>query len=451
MPPSASPPENTSHLPARFRGLWLAGAGVATLLVLSLASRWAYDHIPGVHYRVRVAWAWAYDRVIPPSDALPTPVNTPQQIALATFAVPSATPTAAPSATAVPAVAVEAAISPTPSAAPSATPVPPTPTAVPGVVLLSGFHHEKQYFNNCGPTTLAIDLSYWGWKGDQHTVAAVLRPNQDDKNVSPPEMQPYLEAHGYEAVVRVNGDVETIKRFIAAGYPVMVQKGLVCNEGDDHCTGWVGHYALVIGYNDARKQFTFEDSFRGSGIKSIYRDLLAEWRAFNYTYIVAYPAGAARRAEVLSLLGEAVDVQHNYAAALARAQEEAAASKYSPAAFAWFNVGTNLTALGDYQAAAAAYDEARRIKLPSAMLWYQFGPFKAYFEVGRYDDVEHLTSFAISAAHLSGVEEAYYWRGRTRDALGQHDKALDDYRSALAANPTYRLAQQALTPATEMP
>src|SRR5688572_28213299 len=137
MPPSASPPENTSHLPARFRGLWLAGAGVATLLVLSLASRWAYDHIPGVHYRVRVAWAWAYDRVIPPSDALPTPVNTPQQIALATFAVPSATPTAAPSATAVPAVAVEAAISPTPSAAPSATPVPPTPTAVPGVVLLS--------------------------------------------------------------------------------------------------------------------------------------------------------------------------------------------------------------------------------------------------------------------------------------------------------------------------
>jgi peptidase C39-like protein/tetratricopeptide repeat protein len=451
MPPAASPPENTSHPPARFRGLWLAGAGIATLLVLWLASRWAYDHIPGVHYRVRVAWAWAYDQVIPPSDALPTPVNTPQQLVLATRSIAPATPTAAPNATAVPTVTGAAAISPTPGASPSATPLPPTVTAVPGVVLLKGFHHEQQYFNNCGPTTLAIDLSYWGWKGDQHAVAADLRPNQDDKNVSPPEMQSYLEANGYEAVVRVNGDVDTLKRFIAAGYPVIVQKGLVCKEGDDHCTGWVGHYALVIGYNDARKQFTFEDSFRGSGIKLIYRDLLAEWRAFNYTYIVAYPAGAARHAEVLSLLGEAEDVQRNYEAALARAQEEAAASKYSPAAFAWFNVGTNLTALGDYQAAAAAYDEARQIKLPSAMLWYQFGPFRAYFEAGRYDDVEHLTSFAISAAHLSGVEEAYYWRGRTREALGQHDKAFDDYRSALAANPTYQLAQQALKPATEMP
>jgi tetratricopeptide (TPR) repeat protein len=251
--------------------------------------------------------------------------------------------------------------------------------------------------------------------------------------------------------VRVNGDVDTLKRFIAAGYPVMVQKGLTCVEGDDHCTGWVGHYALVIGYDDARKQFTFEDSFKGSGIKLLYRDLLADWRAFNYTYIVAYPAGQERQAEVLSLLGDAADVQANYQAALARAQAEAADSKWSPAAFAWFNVGTNQTALGDYADAANAYDEARQIKLPSAMLWYQFGPFEAYFQTGRYDDVEHLTSFAISSAHLSGVEEAYYWRGRTRDALGQHEKALDDYRAALNANPSYQLAQQALATGSGTP
>src|SRR5205085_4337496 len=229
--------------------------------------------------------------------SLPTPVFTPQQVALATSAAPSRTPTALPSAT--PQVTAAAAdISATPSEVPSPTPVPPTATAIPGTVLLKGFHHEQQYFNNCGPTTLAINLSYWGWQGDQHVVAAVLRPNQDDKNVAPPEIQAYLEANGYEAVARVNGDVDTLRRFIAAGYPVMVQKGLTCVEGDDHCSGWVGHYALIIGYDDARKQFTLEDSFKGSGIKLLYRDLLADWRAFNYTYIVAYPAEAARQAEV---------------------------------------------------------------------------------------------------------------------------------------------------------
>jgi hypothetical protein len=439
----ANPPKR------RPRHLWLALAAIATLLTLSLAARWAYDNIPGVHYRVRVAWAWAYDQVVPPADALPTPANTARPIAEVTLAKPSATPsvvpTAEPTATPLPVIVVAAEISPTPSAVPSATPVPATATAIPDVVLLRGFHHEKQYFNNCGPTTLAIGLSYWGWQGDQHDVADVLRPNQDDKNVSPAELQRFLETHGYEAVVRVNGDTDTLRRFIAAGYPVIVQKGLVCIEGDDHCTGWVGHYALVVGYDDHRKHFTLEDSFRGSGIKSYYRDLLTEWRAFNYTYIVPYPASAARRAEVLALLGAAADVQRNYEAALARSQSEAAASKYSPAAFAWFNVGTNLTVLGDYQGAASAFDQARQIKLPSAMLWYQFGPFQAYFEAGRYDDVEHLASFAISAAHLAGVEEAYYWRGRTRDALGQHEKALDDYRAALDNNPTYLLAQQALT------
>ncbi|MEP7358548.1 MAG: C39 family peptidase [Anaerolineales bacterium] len=454
MPPVARVPLSPAP-PRRRRRLWLALAGLITLLVLWLGSRWAYEHVPGVHYRVRVAFAWAYDRVIPPSDALPTPINSPQSVAPATLALPTLTPTVASSATAVPVIAVAAAASPRPSlppsAVPSPTPLPPTATMVPGVVLLTGFHHEQQYFNNCGPTTLAIDLSFWGWKGDQHVVAAVLRPNQDDKNVSPPEIQAYLEANGYEAVVRVNGDVDTLRRFIAAGYPVMVQKGLTCGEGDDHCTGWVGHYALIIGYDDRLKEFTLEDSFRGAGIKAYYRDLLAEWRAFNYVYIVPYPAGAVRRAQVLSLLGQAADVETNYRAALARAEQEAASSKYSPAAFAWFNAGTNLAALGDFAGAAAAYDEARQIKLPSAMLWYQFGPFQAYFETGRYDDVEHLTSFAISAAHLSGVEEAYYWRGRTREALGQHDRALDDYRAALEANPSYQLAQQALTPASVMP
>ena len=369
--------------------------------------------------------------------------------------MPSATPTAAPSATTQLTAALAADISGTPtagpSAAPSASPLPPSATAIPDVVLLTGFHHEQQYFNNCGPTTLAIDLSYWGWKGDQHVIAAVLRPNQDDKNVSPPEIQAYLEANGYEAVVRVNGDVDTLRRFVAAGYPVIVQKGLTCGAGDDHCTGWVGHYALVIGYNDAFKNFTLEDSFRGSGIKAYYRDLLADWRAFNYTYIVPFSPSAARRLQVLALLGDAADEQANYRAALARAQQEAAQSKWSPAAFAWFNVGTNLTALGDYAEAAAAYDEARELKLPSAMLWYQFDPFQAYYEAGRYDDVEHLASFAISAAHLSGVEEAYYWRGRAREALGQPDQALADYYAALAANPDYRPAQQALAPAAVGP
>jgi tetratricopeptide (TPR) repeat protein len=197
-----------------------------------------------------------------------------------------------------------------------------------------------------------------------------------------------------------------------------------------------------VGYTG--KRILFNDAFLGDDLEMTNLDLLVDWRAFNYTYVVVFPASAERRAQVLSLLGSAADVETNYREALTRAEAEVETSKYSKAAFAWFNAGSSLVALGDYADAAKAYDEARHAGIPFNLIWYQFGPFQAYAEVGRYDDVEHLASFAISTAHLSGVEEAYYWRGQAREVLGKPVEAEKDYRSALEYNPTYQPAEDAL-------
>ena len=64
--------------------------------------------------------------------------------------------------------------------------------------------------------------------------------------------------------------------------------------------------------------------------------------------------------------------------------------------FAWFNLGSDLVALGRFEEAAQAYDRARRIGLPWRMLWYQFGPFRAYYETGRYDEVIALADATIA-------------------------------------------------------
>jgi len=431
-------------VPLRRHSLWLLAL---VLGLAALGSWWAYEDIPLVHFHLLIAWAKAYDTVLPHPDILPTPM---EGLVIASFSVP--TPLAV--ATAQPGLRPTASIIPAPLATGVATSSPPPPTPVPPplpeAVLLQGIRHEQQYFNNCGPTTLAMALSFWGWQGDQHVIRPYLRPNKDDKNVSPEEMPAYLTTHGFEAVVRVNGDVETLKRFLAAGYPVIVEKGLICQAGADRCEGWVGHYALVVGYADARQRLLLDDSFLGAGLELTYADMLADWRPFNYVYVVVFPTGAERRAQVLALLGTAADVERNYQAALARAESEAANSKWMPAAFAWFNAGSNLTALGDYAGAAAAYDQARHEGIPYNMLWYQFGPYQAYAAVGRYADVEHLASFAISSAHLSGVEEAYYWRGRAREVLGFPDQALADYHSALEYNLNFRPAQAALLALRQM-
>jgi tetratricopeptide (TPR) repeat protein len=407
---------------------WLVIVGIVGVAV---GGWFAYQDIPSVHFKVMVAWAKVYDTFVPHQEILPTPVETTS--AIPTFSLASLPAVA--TATAQPGSATETSVLP-------ATSVPFTPTPLPDTIFLKGVRHEKQYFNNCGPTTLAMALSFWGWEGDQHTIQPYLRPNKDDKNLSPSEMAVYLAPNGFDSVVRVNGDIDTLKRLLAAGYPVILEKGLVCHEGADRCEGWVGHYSLAVGYTGKRILLT--DAFLGEGLEMTYLDLLIDWRAFNYTYVVVFPAGAERRAEVLSLLGSAADVETNYREALARAEVEAENSKFSKAAFAWFNAGSSLVALGDYADAAVAYDQARHAGIPFDLIWYQFGPYQAYAEVGRYEDVEHLASFAISTAHLSGVEEAYYWRGRAREALGRPAEAEKDYRSALEYNLNYQPAEDAL-------
>ncbi len=351
-------------------------------------------------------------------------------------------------ATATPTLAAEASATPTagPTTTPTASPTPsPTPTPLPAKVELTGFRWEAQGFNNCGPASLAVNLSYWGWQGTQKDTAAVLKPNRDDKNVSPIEIYNYLTSIGYNAYIRNNGDVEVVKRFIAAGYPVLIEKGLQCGPSEgSRCQGWFGHYSVFSGYDDATRQFTIQDTFRGADKKMGYDELMRLWRAFNYNYTIVFPNTPEREAQVVQMLGSAADLNTNYVEALERARSDVQAMTGEDQAFSWFNVGTNLHYQQDYYGAAQAFDQAREIGLPYRMIWYQFGPYRAYYYTGRFQDVIDLATAAINSTPNPGLEEAYFWRGLAREALGQTAEAIADYRTALQRRPGYQLAQDAL-------
>ena len=76
------------------------------------------------------------------------------------------------------------------------------------------------------------------------------------------------------------------------------------------------------------------------------------------------------------------------------------------------------------------------------MHWYQYGPFAAYYHVGRYDDVMSLVR--INQNNARELEETYYWQGRVQEAQGQPQAAAASYRRALAYNPQFDAARQAL-------
>jgi tetratricopeptide (TPR) repeat protein len=396
-------------------------------------------NLPPVHERL----AWRVEAL---RSQIQYALNPPEQVVFVPQATSLEPPAASPSP--LPTIAPTATTTqPGPTPTPQATPTPqPTSTPLPGEVMLTGITHEYQKWNNCGPANLSMALSYWDWPGTQLDTAAVLKPNPRDKNVMPYEMASFVEEHtGLKAIVRLAGDLELLKALISAGFPVVIEKGF---EGANF-DGWMGHYEVVSGYDDAQERFTVQDSYIMANLPVPYAEMEAAWRAFNYTYIVIYPL--EREAEVQAILGPQWDEIANYQTAAERASEEVFNSSGRDLYFAWFNRGTSLMYLQDYNGAAAAFDEAFVIypeieqkARPWRMMWYQTGPYFAYFFTQRYYDVINLATTTIDTATEPAIEESFYWRARAFYALYELEgkpeylaHAEEDLRASLKWHPNF--------------
>ena len=424
----------------------LIGFLIAGFVLLCLASIIFYN-LPPVHARLspRLAslrvQAWRY--LNPPEEVVFVPGEQIEAIVEATMS--ALTPSPLPNSTENPGQAATP-TEPGPTITPSPSPTPtPLPTAIPGGASLSGIRHEYQSFNNCGPANLSMALSYWGWTGDQRDTAAFLRPGEYDKNVNPEEMQAFIdEQTDLEVTLRVGGDLETIKRFLAAGFPVVIEKGYD-PEHDD----WMGHYQTFNAYNDQAGQFTAQDSLIMPDFPVPYEVVEERWRDFNHVYLVIYPK--EREAEVFSILGPQADQAYNYEYATELARSEIEALSGREQYFAWFNLGSNLVAQEDYAGAAAAFDNAFAVyptisneERPWRVMWYRDDPYEAYYHTGRYQDIIELANTTFFALGEYTLEESFYWRGLANEALGKMNEAIFDLNKAVELNPGFEPARQEL-------
>lgn len=339
-----------------------------------------------------------------------------------------------------------------------------TPTPLPEFVSLNGVKYVDQHnrWNYCGPANLSMALNFWGWAGNRDDIAAEIKPGENnpkldfiqrgktDKNVMPYEMVDFVnDFTELNALQRVGGTKDLIKKFLANGLPVLIEKGYYERDYNGKIS-WLGHYLFVTGYDDSQNAFIVQDAYLkpGENILSPYDKFDEGWRAFNYLFMVVYPDDKALL--VNDLLGEYLDADTANRIALERSEFEISEMEGMDQYFAWFNKGTSLVNLAMYPDASSAFDQAFTLynslddteyQRPYRMMWYQTSPYKAYYYSARYADVVALADTILNETmDKPSAEESLYWRGLANIALGNSYVGIKDLQSAVYYNPNMTVA-----------
>jgi tetratricopeptide (TPR) repeat protein len=193
---------------------------------------------------------------------------------------------------------------------------------------------------------------------------------------------------------------------------------------------------------------TFLGPWDNTGRPESYESIETYWQQFNYTFFIVYPP--EKEQLVFDLLGpDLLNLSSMWQNTAQRAQAEIEADPEN--AFAWFNLGTSLTRLGEmtgaaefYENGAAAFDQARILGIPPRIVWYQFRPYAAYMKVGRYQDMIDLAEATLSTQGGRNVEETYFYKGHALALQGDARGAIEAYEQAIRLNENFYPAQWAL-------
>lgn len=320
----------------------------------------------------------------------------------------------------------------------------PTPSPTPSVIIRPNQSHQLdlpvhyfQSFNNCGPATLAMAMSFFGFDQTQTEIGNQLRPYQnsagdnDDKSVTFAEMGAYAQGLGMIAYHRPVGSIELLKTFIANDIPVMTRTWTAVDED-------IGHYRVVTGFDEADQVIIQDDSLQGEAIAIDYGEFLSMWEKFNYEYLVVVPE--SRSGVAAAILGELIDTQLAWQVAKDSARDRLVTEPTS--IYARFNLAIAEYYLGNYLETIQHFEAVESL-LPSRTLWYQLEPLLAYQRLGRYDQLMTRIEQILSNGNRA-YSELYLIRGQVYLDQAQPEAARREFELALKYKPNYQPAQTAL-------
>jgi tetratricopeptide (TPR) repeat protein len=303
--------------------------------------------------------------------------------------------------------------------------------------LLTNPKHIYQTFNNCGPATLSMILSWYGRDVGQKELGDKMRPYQntegdnDDKTIFTYEFVDWTKEYGFDAIDRVNGDIELLKSFTANDIPVVVKTWL--HVGED-----IGHFRIIRGFDEAKQVIIQDDSYEGPNKKISYYDFLSMWQPFNYAYIIVYTPDKADL--VSAIIAEEMDEKIAWENSLVRGRKEA--ELVPDNVYPVFNTTTAYYHLGQFKNSIEAFEKVES-QLPRRMLWYQIEPIQAYIELGDYERAFQISDNILANGNRA-FSELYQLRGEYYLSIGEDIAAKEQFELAFLYNENFEPAKISL-------
>src|SRR3989344_4182032 len=310
-------------------------------------------------------------------------------------------------------------------------------TTPPPSKILTGGTHMFQRFNNCGPASLSMALSYYEIIESQEKLGNDLRPYQiasgdnDDKSVTLEELAEKSKEYGFVPFHRPMGNPELIKYFITYDMPIIARTWTKPNED-------IGHYRIIKGYDETTREIIQDDSLQNKNLRFSYEDFNVIWKKFNYEYLVLVPQDKVEVAQ--AILGEDVDEKVAWRKAVRNAETEL--SNNPNDITARFNLSVALYNVGEYERSAAEFEQVEQ-QLSFRVLWYQVEPIQAYYELGNYARVFEITDRVLNN-YSRAFSELYIIRGNIYKNQGNIEAARAEYQKGIFYNSNLKAAKDAL-------
>lgn len=305
---------------------------------------------------------------------------------------------------------------------------------IPASYIIPQRTHVFQSFNNCGPATLSMALSYEDINISQDQLGSILRPyqipggNNDDKSVTLTEVAMQARVYNLNSYLRPNGTIEKIKQLVSSNIPVVTRTWLTPDED-------IGHYRVVRGYDDDTQEFIQDDSLQGKNLRISYTEFEKLWVPFNFEYLVI--VNNSKKTTVEGILGNDLDESIAWQNAKSRIEKEIQIDPSN-----WhltFALSRIYYYLNDYKKSVEEFNKVED-RLSFRTLWYQIEPIYAIYQTKDLERVLRITKNVLNNQNRA-YSELYILRGDIYRAREHIESANAEYKKAAFYNSNNKMAQ----------